>query len=130
MHTLPKLPYAYNALEPYIDEQTMVVHHTKHHQAYVDKLNAAIEKHPELFEKKLEDLIGNLIAIPDDIRTAIRNHGGGHYNHSLFWKMMRPFGPAQGKPEEDLLKAIENQFKSFDAFKELFSNTAANHFGS
>ena len=102
-HELPKLPYAYDALEPFIDARTMEIHHTKHHQAYVNKLNEALAKHPAFAEasvgepelKILEGLLANLEAVPEDIRTAVRNHGGGHYNHSLFWKMMRP--PASAK---------------------------------
>ena len=87
--TLPKLPYAYDSLEPYIDAKTMEIHHTKHHQAYVDKLNDALAKHPELDNSKVEDLLKNLNSVPEDIRTAVRNHGGGHLNHSLFWELLK-----------------------------------------
>ena len=89
MHTLPKLEYEYNSLEPFIDEKTMIIHHTKHHQTYVDKLNAALEKHPELQKKSAEELIKDLNKIPEDIRNAVRNHGGGHVNHSMFWKLLK-----------------------------------------
>lgn len=124
---LPQLPYAYDALEPYIDAQTMEIHHTKHHQTYIDKLNAALEKHPELKDKNLEDLLMNLEQVPEDIRTAVRNHGGGHYNHSLFWQIMaKDAKPAQG----NFLAAIDAKFGSIEKFKEEFSTAATNHFGS
>lgn len=127
MHTLPTLPYAYNALEPYIDAQTMEIHHAKHHQAYIDKLNAALEKYPELQEKPLEELLGNLEQIPEDIRTAVRNHGGGHYNHSLFWNIMAPnTAKASGK----LLEDINKKWGDIDKFKEEFAATATTVFGS
>ena len=99
-HELPKLPYEYNALEPYIDAQTMTIHHTKHHQAYIDKLNAALEGHAELQSRKLEELLTNLAAVPDTIRTAVRNHGGGHANHSFFWNVMAP--GAGGEPSGNI----------------------------
>ena len=102
-HTLTTLLYAYTALEPHIDEQTMRIHHTKHHQAYVDKLNVALEKHPELQKKNIEDLLKNLSTIPEDIRTAVRNHGGGHVNHSLFWLVM---GPVKGAPAGRLAERL------------------------
>lgn len=127
-HVLPRLPYAYNALEPYIDEKTMSIHHSKHHQAYVDKLNAAIEKHPELSKKPLPDLLKNLNSVPEDIRTAVRNHGGGHFNHSLFWEMMAP--KSGGEPKGEIAAAIKKEFVSFESFKQKFSDTAAAHFGS
>ena len=125
---LPKLPYAEDALEPYIDAQTMNIHHTKHHQTYVTNLNAAIEKHPELADKSLEDLLSDLNAVPEDIRTAVRNHGGGTYNHNLFWEIM---GPKIGNsPSGELTKALESSFGSFDAFKEEFTKAATTRFGS
>ncbi len=125
---LPTLPYAYNALEPYIDEQTMTIHHTKHHQGYVNKLNAALEKHPELAGVALEDLLRNIASVPEDIRTAVRNNGGGHANHSLFWTVMGPNGG--GAPTGELAAAINKAFGSFEAFKEAFSTAAATRFGS
>lgn len=127
-HTLPKLSYEYNALEPYIDAQTMEIHYTKHHQAYIDKLNTALEKYPELAEKPVEELLKNLDAIPEDIRTAVKNHGGGHYNHSLFWAMMAP--STDGKPTSEVADAINAAFESFDTFKKLFADAAAARFGS
>ena len=126
-HELPKLPYEYNALEPYIDAQTMTIHHTKHHQAYIDKLNAALEGHAELQSRKLEELLTNLAAVPDTIRTAVRNHGGGHLNHSFFWPIMTP---EKQNPEGEIARAISSTFGSFDKFKEQFSAAAAGHFGS
>lgn len=126
-HELPKLPYEYSALEPYIDAQTMEIHYSKHHQAYVDKLNAALEKYPELQEKSIRELIENLDAIPEDIRTAVRNNGGGHLNHSMFWSIMR--NDSQ-KPEGEVLEAINRKFGSMEEFKTQFSNAAATRFGS
>ena len=125
---LPKLPYAEDALEPYIDAQTMNIHHTKHHQAYITNLNAAIEKHPELANKSLEDLLSDLNAVPEDIRTAVRNHGGGTWNHNLFWEIMAP--KMGGSPSGELTKALESAFGSFDAFKEEFTKAATTRFGS
>ena len=125
-HNLPKLPYAYNALEPYFDAQTMEIHHTKHHQTYVDKLNAALEGHKDLQSKSVEDLLRDLNAVPESIRTAVRNHGGGHFNHSFFWPMLRKETRFSG-PAAD---AINSTFGSFDKFKEQFSNAAALLFGS
>jgi superoxide dismutase, Fe-Mn family len=125
-HELPKLPYDYNALEPFIDEQTMRIHHTKHHQTYVDKLNAAIEKHPELSGKSAEELIKNLESIPQDIRAAVRNHGGGHANHSMFWLLLKK----DSQPHGEVLDAINRDFGSLDKFKEAFIAAANNHFGS
>lgn len=127
-HTLPVLPYAYTALEPHIDARTMEIHHTKHHQAYIDKLNAALSKYPELADKPVEELLKDLNAIPEDIRTAVRNHGGGHYNHSMFWKIMAP--NAGGQPSGKLAEMITAKFGSFDKFKEEFNTAAANRFGS
>lgn len=127
--TLPKLPYAYDALEPVIDEKTMTIHHTKHHQAYIDKLNAALEGHDDLKGKSVEELLSDLDAIPEAIRTAVRNHGGGHANHSLFWTLMRPAGGAD-KPSGKLATAIDSTFGSLDKFKEQFAAAAAGQFGS
>lgn len=127
-HTLPALPYAYDALEPHIDARTMEIHHTKHHQTYIDKLNAALSKYPELADKPVEELLKDLSAVPEDIRTAIKNHGGGHYNHSMFWKIMAP--NAGGQPSGKLAEMITAKFGSFDKFKEEFNTAAANRFGS
>lgn len=127
-HTLPALPYAYDALEPHIDARTMEIHHTKHHQTYVDKLNAALSKYPELADKPLDELLKDLNAVPEDIRTAVKNHGGGHYNHSMFWKIMAP--NAGGQPSGKLAEMITAKFGSFDKFKEEFNTAAANRFGS
>ncbi len=126
--TLPKLPYAYDALEPHIDARTMEIHHTKHHQAYIDNANAAIEKHPALASKSVEELISALDQVPEGIRTVIRNHGGGHANHSLFWTVMKPAGG--GKPSGDLAGAIDKAFDGFDAFKTQFETAAKTRFGS
>lgn len=127
-HELPRLPYDYTALEPYVDAQTMEIHYTKHHNGYVTKLNGALEKYPELQEKSLKELLTDLNAVPEDIRTAVRNNGGGHMNHSMFWTVMKN---AEGqKPEGDLLAAINEKFGSFDEFKTAFSNAAATRFGS
>ncbi|HLC95751.1 MAG TPA: superoxide dismutase [Candidatus Nanoarchaeia archaeon] len=125
-HEVPKLPYAYNALEPYIDEKTMMIHHDKHHAAYVAKLNAALEKHSNLQNRPAEDLLKDLSAIPEDIRTAIKNHGGGHANHSFFWALLKKDVKCSGEIE----KAITKTFGGFDKFKEQFSAAAANQFGS
>ncbi len=127
-YELPPLPYAYDALEPYIDARTMEIHHTKHHQAYITNLNGAIEKHPELATKSLEDLLRDLNAVPEDIRTVVRNHGGGTWNHSLFWVIMSPKGG--GAPTGELAKAIDAAFGSFDAFKAEFEKAANGRFGS
>lgn len=127
-HELPKLPYEYSALEPYVDAQTMEIHHSKHHQAYVNNLNAALEKHPELQENDIKDLVANLNEVPEDIRGAVRNNGGGHLNHSMFWKMMKK---AEGQaPTGELLDAINEKFGSVDEFKSVFSKAAATRFGS
>jgi Fe-Mn family superoxide dismutase len=126
--TLPKLPYDFNALEPHIDARTMEIHHGKHHQAYVNNLNAAIEKHPELGDKSLEDLVKNWNSLPEDIRGAVRNNGGGHYNHSLFWELMSPKGG--GEPTGALADAIKKAFGDFGAFKEKFAAAAMGQFGS
>jgi Fe-Mn family superoxide dismutase len=127
-YTLPALPYAYNALEPHIDTETMKVHHDKHHQAYVDNLNAALKDHPKLHSRKLKDMLIHLEQIPHDIRTAVRNNGGGHMNHTFFWSIMQPH--AQAAPTPVIAQAINKQFGSFDAFKEQFNKTAKTVFGS
>lgn len=127
-HELPKLPYAYDALEPHIDARTMEIHHTKHHNTYVTKLNEAIAGNSELEAKSLEELLTNLDAVPETVRTAVRNNGGGHFNHTLFWEIMGP--NAGGAPTGELAEAITKAFGSFDAFKEQFSAAAAGRFGS
>lgn len=127
-YELPPLPYAANALEPHIDEETMNIHHGKHHNAYVTNLNAALEGHPELQGKSIEELISNLDAVPESIRTAVRNNGGGHANHTLFWNIMGP--NAGGEPTGELAEAINSAFGSFDAFKEEFAKAGATRFGS
>ena len=127
-HTLPALPYDFGALEPHIDAQTMQIHHGKHHQGYVNNLNAALDKHPELHEKSLDDLLRGLAALPDDIRTAVRNNGGGHHNHSVFWTIMGP--KAGGEPGGGLAAAIATAFGGFGKFKEQFAQTATGRFGS
>lgn len=128
MFELPKLQYAYDALEPYIDAQTMTIHHTKHHQAYVDNANKALEKHPDLLKKPVHELLMDLGKIPENARMAFRNHGGGHANHSMFWMSMKPKGG--GEPHGELKKAIDKSFGNFAAFKEKFSNAAMTRFGS
>src|SRR5688572_15832232 len=125
---LPKLPYAEDALEPYIDAQTMNIHHTKHHQTYITNLNAALEKHPELASKSLEDLLSDLNAVPEDIRTAVRNHGGGTWNHNLVWEILAH--KASPTPNADLMKMLEGSFGSFDNFKAEFEKAANGRFGS
>ena len=127
-YTLPDLPYAYDALEPYIDEETMHLHHDKHHNTYVTNLNAAIEKYPELGEKSVEELISNMDAIPTDIKIAVQNNGGGHANHSFFWKIMAP--NAGGEPTGEIKEAIDEAFGDFATFKEEFKKAAAGRFGS
>ncbi len=124
--TLPKLPYAYDALEPYIDAKTMEIHHTKHHQTYVDKLNEALSKAPELATKKVEELLKDIKSVPDHIQTAVRNHGGGHVNHSLFWELLKKNVTFEGK----VASAIIDEFGSFDKFKEQFVAAATGRFGS
>ena len=126
--TLPDLPYAHDALEPHIDTETMHLHHDKHHNTYVNNLNAAIEKYPELAEKSIEDLIADMEKIPADIRTAVQNNGGGHANHALFWEIMAP--NAGGEPVCEIKAAIDATFGSFDAFKEKFAAAATSRFGS
>jgi Fe-Mn family superoxide dismutase len=127
-HELPALPYAHNALEPHIDARTMEIHHGKHHQAYINNLNAALEGHADLQSKSVEDLLKDLNAIPENIRAAVRNNGGGHANHSLFWPCMRAGGG--GEPGGNLAAAINSAFGSFASFKEQFSKAAATRFGS
>jgi Fe-Mn family superoxide dismutase len=127
-HQLPSLPYAFEALEPHIDAQTMQIHHGKHHQAYINNLNAALEAHPDLQSKSVEDLIKDLNALPEAIRTAVRNNGGGHANHSLFWTLMAP--NAGGAPTGKAADAITGAFGSFDSFKEQFAKAATTRFGS
>jgi Fe-Mn family superoxide dismutase len=128
LHELPTLPYAYDALEPYIDARTMEIHYSKHHAGYVNGLNNALADYPNLQEKAVDKLLTNLDALPDAIRTAVRNSGGGHSNHTLFWEVMGP--GAGGKPSGDLADAIAASFGSFEAFKETFSKAAATRFGS
>ena len=127
-HQLPSLPYAFDALEPHIDAQTMQIHHGKHHQTYVNNLNAALESHPDLQGKSVEDLIKDLNALPEAIRTAVRNNGGGHANHSLFWTLMAP--NAGGAPTGKIAEVINGQFGGFDGFKEQFAKAATGRFGS
>jgi Fe-Mn family superoxide dismutase len=127
-HQLPSLPYAFDALEPHIDAQTMQIHHGKHHQAYVNNLNAALEAHPDLQGKSVEDLIKDLNALPEAIRTAVRNNGGGHANHTLFWNLMGP--NAGGAPTGKAADAINGAFGSFDAFKEQMNKGGVGRFGS
>ena len=127
-HTLPPLPYPANALEPHIDAQTMEIHHGKHHNAYVTNLNAALEKAPELADKSLEDLLRNLNSVPEAVRTAVRNNGGGHWNHSQFWKTMGPNGG--GGPTGKLADAINAAFGDFEKFKEAFNAAGVGRFGS
>lgn len=127
-YTLPDLPYAYDALEPHIDVETMHLHHDKHHNTYVTNLNAAIEKHPELGEKSIDDLVADLANVPEDIRTAVRNNGGGHANHTFFWEIMGP--NAGGEPTGAVKDAIDAKFGSFDKFKEEFAAAATGRFGS
>jgi Fe-Mn family superoxide dismutase len=126
--TLPPLPYANDALEPHIDAKTMEIHHDKHHQAYVNNLNAAIEKAPELQSKSLDDLMRNINSVPESVRTAVRNNGGGHWNHSMFWQIM---GPSKGgEPSGKLADAIKSAFGDFSKFKEQFAAAGAGRFGS
>lgn len=127
-HEVPALPYPFNALEPHIDAQTMQIHHDKHHGTYVAKLNEALDKHPELKTKDVEWLLSNLKSVPEDIRGAVNNHGGGHLNHTIFWKNMRPGGG--GKPAGALADKLASAFGSFDEFKSKFTAAAAGQFGS
>ena len=127
-HTLPALPYDFAALEPHIDAQTMQIHHGKHHQAYVTNLNAALDKHPELHAKSLDELVKGVASLPEDIRTAVRNNGGGHWNHSMFWTLMAP--NAGGAPTGAVADGINAAFGSFDKFKEQFQAAGMGRFGS
>ncbi|MBU0904354.1 MAG: superoxide dismutase [Planococcaceae bacterium] len=127
-YELPQLPYAYDALEPHIDKETMNIHHTKHHNAYVTNLNNALAGHDDLLSKSVEELIANLDAVPEAARTAVRNNGGGHANHSLFWELLSADGG--GSPTGALAEAIDAKFGSFDAFKEEFTKAATTRFGS
>ncbi|HWF83341.1 MAG TPA: superoxide dismutase [Vicinamibacterales bacterium] len=127
-YTLPPLPYASDALEPHIDKQTMEIHHGKHHGAYVNNLNAAIEKHPELQSKSIEDLLKGINTVPEDIRTVVRNNGGGHANHSMFWQIMAP--NAGGQPTGAIADALKSSFGSFETFKEQLAKAAVGRFGS
>ncbi|MGO2602759.1 MAG: superoxide dismutase [Alkalibacterium gilvum] len=127
-YTLPDLPYAYDAFEPTIDEETMHLHHDKHHAGYVTKTNKALENHPELAELSIEDLMKKLDSVPEDIKTAVRNNGGGHANHSLFWEILSPNGG--GEPTGELADAIKETFGDFESFKEKFAAAATGRFGS
>jgi Fe-Mn family superoxide dismutase len=127
-HELPPLPYDFAALEPHIDAQTMQIHHGKHHQAYVNNLNAALEKHTDLQKMSAEELLRNLGSVPEDIRPAVRNNGGGHVNHTMFWKMMAP--NAGGPPSGGVAEAIKASFGGFDSFKEQFAKAGVSRFGS
>jgi len=127
-HSLPVLPYAFNALEPHIDARTMEIHHGKHHQAYVTNLNAALDKHPELHGKSIEDLLKGISSVPDDIRQAVINNGGGHANHSMFWEIMGPNGG--GAPTGAIADAINSSFGTFDTLKDEFKKAAIGRFGS
>jgi Fe-Mn family superoxide dismutase len=127
-YTLPPLPYDYNALEPHIDARTMEIHHTKHHQAYINNVNKALEGHPDLAGKPIDDLMRSLSSVPESIRTAVRNNGGGHSNHTMFWTIMKPNGG--GEPTGELAEAIKSQLGGFDKFKTDFNNAAATRFGS
>ncbi|MED4531622.1 superoxide dismutase [Metabacillus fastidiosus] len=125
---LPALPYVFNALEPFIDEQTMIIHHDRHHATYVNNLNAALEGQNDLGNQSVEQLISNLDAIPESIRTAVRNNGGGHANHSLFWNILSPNGG--GNPTGEIAEVIEQAFGNYDLFKEEFTKAATSRFGS
>jgi len=135
MFTLPELPYKYSALEPYIDAKTMEIHHSKHHRAYVDNLNKALEGHPQFFEKSIEEILKDINSVPEEICQAVINHGGGHANHSFFWKVMAPHfaeldSASRGEPQGELAKAIDGTFGDFSKFKEAFTAKAMGVFGS
>ncbi len=125
---LPELNYSYEALEPHIDKRTMEIHHTKHHQAYIDKLNQALEKYPEFQNMEIEEILKSLDKLPEDIRTAVRNNGGGHYNHDLFWKIMSP--DSEKKPVGELAEKINEKFGDFESFKAKFKEAGIGRFGS
>lgn len=127
-HELAPLPYSFDALEPHIDAMTMEIHHDRHHAAYIGNLNGALDKHPELFDRSVESLIADLGSVPEDIRTAVRNNGGGHLNHDFFWKLMGPNGG--GAPSGDLGDAINGTFGDFDTFKQQFTQAGTTRFGS
>jgi Fe-Mn family superoxide dismutase len=127
-HSLPPLPYDYSALEPHIDAQTMTLHHDKHHAAYVNNLNAAIEKHPQLGSKSVEDLLRDINSVPEDVRTTVRNNGGGHMNHTMFWQIMKPKGG--GPPTGRVAEEIKKTFGSFEEFQKQFNDTGTKRFGS
>lgn len=127
-YSLPDLPYDYSALEPHVDAKTMEIHHTKHHQTYVDKLNAAIEGNDSLQYDHVDDLLKNFDSVPQDVKTPVRNHGGGHSNHTLFWTIMGP--DAGGEPSGEIASAIDDAFGSFKEFRDKFNTAATNHFGS
>ncbi len=126
---LPKLAFDYNALEPYIDQKTMEIHHTKHHQTYINKLKAAVEKYPKLMEKPLDEVLNDLNSVPEDIRSAVQNNGGGHFNHTLFWTILAPEKESD-RPHGDLMDAIKRDFGSFEEFQETFATAAKTRFGS
>ncbi|MBX4205687.1 superoxide dismutase [Candidatus Microgenomates bacterium] len=125
---LPNLPYDYNALEPYIDKETMTIHHDKHHGAYVEKLNAALEKYPEFANRSIEEILMDLQSLPEDIRVTVRNNGGGHFNHSLFWEIMSP--AKNSTPVGEIKNLIDSTFVDFETFKEKFSTAGVGRFGS
>ena len=127
-YSLPPLPYAYDALEPHIDQKTMEIHHTKHHQAYITNANKALEGHADLAAKPVDDLVRDLASVPESIRTAVRNNGGGHSNHTFFWQIMGP--NCGGQPQGDVAAAINSTFGSFDNFKQQFTTAATGRFGS
>ncbi len=127
-HEVPPLPYDYNALEPYIDEQTMHLHHDKHHAAYVTSLNTALEKYPDLQKKRVEDLLRDINSVPEAIRTAVQNHGGGHANHTMFWQIMKPQGG--GNPTGAIARVIDDKLGGFQSFKEKFNDNGVKRFGS
>ncbi len=129
LYELPPLPYSYDALEPFVDQETMHVHHDKHHQAYLNNLIAALDKHPELKKQSPEELLRNLNSVPEDIRMAVRNHGGGHVHHSIFWTLMKPKPQGGGEPAGKIAEVIQ-QFGGFDAFKTKFNDLGLKHFGS
>ena len=127
MFNLPDLPYAYEALEPHVDGETMKIHHDKHHQAYLDKFNAALEKYPEFYDMSVEDVLRDLDKVPEDVRTAVKNNGGGYYHHSIFWEMMSPDG---GEASAELKDALTTAFGGVEEFKEKFTQESATHFAS